>query len=82
MSKLHIDILLRLRNAGRFGQTIEDLLTELRLGNHRDVTEPQAETALRALADRSLVDPFTSVLQQKRWKILALGESALREAGL
>jgi hypothetical protein len=81
MTKLHTDLLLLLRAVGTYGLDVGTLLTDLRLQRHRDLTEPALKQALRDLADRSLVTEFTSVLEVRRWRITALGESALQEAG-
>lgn len=82
MNKVHTDILLLLRAAEKYGLDEASLLTDLRQARHRDLTAPALEHALRALADKSLVAPFTSPLSGKRWRILGLGTSALEEEGL
>jgi hypothetical protein len=58
------------------------LLPELRTGAHRSLTEPQLEKVLRDLADKSFVVAFESPLSGARWRITALGKSALAEEGL
>lgn len=82
MSTLHADILLALHAAGKFGLTLEVLLPDLRRGRHRALVVPQLETALRDLADRSLVSAFQSALESKRWRLTGFGENALHEEGL
>lgn len=82
MTNLHADLLLALNGAGKFGLKLETLLADLRRGRHRGLTLPQLETAARDLADRSLVAPFESALEEKRWRITQLGASALSEEGL
>lgn len=82
MNKLHIDLLLGLRAAAQFGLGLDDLLTDMRRGRHAEVSKPELEQALRDLVDRSFADAFKSPLGGKRWRILALGESALREERL
>lgn len=82
MSELHIDILLLLRAVGQYGLDVSTLRDDLRQRRHQTLSEPQLLAALRDLADQSFVDQFTSALRKQRWKILGLGESALREAKL
>ncbi len=82
MTTLQIDLLRALRAAGQFGLYAEDLLADMRQGRHGDLTLPQLERALRDLADESFVEPFTTVLKQKRWKIAQHGINALTEAKL
>lgn len=82
MSKLALDLLLSLRPAGQFGLTPENLLSDARSGRHRDLAEPVLERALRDLADKSFVTTVDSPISGKRWRITALGESALKEDGL
>ena len=81
MTKLHTDLLLALRAAGDYGLDVATVLADLRLQRHRSLAEPQLKQALRDLADKSLVTEFTSVLEQRRWRITGLGVSALQEAG-
>ncbi len=82
MNQLSIDLLRALQAAGQFGLVAVDLLADMRRGRHRDLTLPELETSLRALADERLAKPFTDALRQKRWAITAVGASALQEAGL
>lgn len=82
MNQLSIDLLRALHAAGQFGLLAVDLLADMRRGRHRDLTLPELESSLRALADDSLAKPFTDALRQKRWAITSVGASALQEAGL
>lgn len=82
MNELHIDLLRALKAAGKFGIKLDDLLADMRRGRHRDLSAPDLERALRDLADESNAKTFTDSLQQKRWAITRVGESALQEAGL
>jgi len=82
MSQLHTDLLLALRAAGQFGAAAEDLRTDMRRGRHRELAVPELEKALRDLADESHATRFTTALGTKRWRITALGASALQEEGL
>lgn len=82
MNTLAIDILTQLRAPGRFGLSLADLLRDLRAMRHRALAFPELESAVRELADVSYVVPFRSPLSGERWRITALGESALKEAGL
>ena len=82
MNTLHIDLLATLRASAAYGLSAADLLLRLRAGAHRALTLPEIETALRDLADRSLVAHFTSPLSGARWRLTALGASALQEEGL
>lgn len=82
MTPLQIDLLLALRAVGKYGLDLEGLAARLRQGAHRDLTLPQLERAARDLADQSFAEPYTSPLKAKRWRITALGESALTEAAL
>lgn len=82
MKQLHIDLLFFLRPAGPFGLPVADLLNDVRRGRHRQATQPQVESALRDLADKSFATAFTSALDQPRWRITALGLSALQEEAL
>jgi hypothetical protein len=81
MNTLHIDLLLALRNVKPFGLTLELLLTDVRRARHRTATLPEIETAIRELADKRLAAHLESALSG-RWKITALGVSALEEEGL
>jgi hypothetical protein len=82
MSKLHVDLLLALRGAAKFGVGVDELLTDLRRGRHRELALPDLEQALRDLADKSFATTFNSALGSKRWRITALGMSALQEESL
>lgn len=82
MKHLRIHVLQALRGAGKYGLGVEQILTAMRLGSHRDLATPDLDRVLRDLADDSLVTTFNSVLEEKRWRITALGESALQEAGV
>lgn len=81
MKKLHIHLLIEFRNLGKYGDTIEHLLTAMR-PSFRTLTLPELETAIRDLGDKSLVTNFEGIMTGTRWKITALGESALKEEGL
>lgn len=82
MNKLHTDMLVLLRAAAGYGLALDNLLQDLRQTRHRALTQPETERAVRELADRSYVTSFNSPLSGKRWRITALGESALQEEGL
>jgi len=55
-----IDILTLLRQAGKYGHSITDLLHRLRAGSHRTLGEPALEIALRDLDDCTYVARFTA----------------------
>jgi hypothetical protein len=82
MNQLHTDLLLALRPAGIYGAAVDDLLTDMRRGRHRELTHPELEKALRDLADQSFAKTVTTPLKKKRWAITAVGTSALEEEGL
>ena len=82
MTALHTDLLALLKSVGIYGLNAEDCLRRLRVAAHRDLTLPQTEQALRDLADKRFIAPFESPLSGKRWRITALGGSALNEEGL
>lgn len=82
MTALHTDLLLLLRPARDYGEGETKLLARLRQDGNRDLTAPTLLIALRELADKSWISPFTSPLSGKRWRITALGESILGEEGL
>lgn len=82
MTTLHTDLLTLLRAAGRYGLSPANLLQDLRQARHRELSQPLLDRAVRDLADRSLVAAFDSPLSGRRWRITALGESALQEEGL
>lgn len=82
MDKLRIDLLTFLRSSAQYGLDATLLLQDAREARHRSLSLPELEAALRDLADRSYVTPYTSALGAQRWRITALGESALQEAGL
>jgi len=81
MSSLHVDLLLALNAAKPHGLPAGALLADMRQLRHRGVTLPQIETALRDLADKSFTAPLEGALTG-RWRITALGASALSEEGL
>jgi len=82
MNKLHRDTTLGLVAARENGLPLAQLLTDLRAGAYRSLTEPQLEIALRDLADVSYVVAFDAPFGGRRWRITALGKSALAEEGL
>ena len=82
MTTLNLDLLLLLRGAGRFGIELSVALPDLRRGRHRELTLPELERAMRDLADARFATQFTSALGASRWRITALGESALQEEGV
>lgn len=82
MNPLYFNLLIELRQRSAYGETVAQLLTLLRVSGHRGLTLPELESALRALADKSWVTPFESPLSGKRWRITALGGSALTEEGI
>ncbi len=75
-------LLISLRHSGQRGASQEILLAHLRTQRDESFTEPQLERELRALADQRLVAPYEQQILGKRWRITALGESTLQEAGL
>lgn len=81
MNPLLLDILLALRDGKQFGLSVEILLPRLRAGDHRGLTVPQLETALRDLADQTFVTSMRGPLGGVRWRITAVGISALEEIG-
>ena len=82
MSTLHLDVLILLRAAGKYGVELETILPDLRKKRHRGLALPQLETAIRDLADQSFATQFTAATGSTRWRITALGESALQEDGI
>lgn len=82
MNTLALDILTTLRVAMQFGLGLPELLRDLRAMRHRALTQPELETAVRDLADKSYVTQFTSPISGARWRITALGHSILKEEGL
>ena len=82
MSPLHLNILILLVAPRDYGERLGELLTKLRVSGHRGLTVPELEKTLRDLADKSFVTPFDSPLSGTRWRITALGKSALAEEGL
>lgn len=82
MNQLTLNLLIELRQRAQYGDTGKNLLVLLRVGGHRGLTTPELEQALRDLADKSWVTPFDSPISGPRWRITALGESALKEEGL
>lgn len=81
MNALHTALLLALRSVQPYGLRVPDALREARTAGHRGATVPEVETALRDLADRSLVIAMPGGLAE-RWRLTALGESTLKEEGL
>jgi hypothetical protein len=81
VNALLVDLLLALRAAAPRGLPADLLLTDMRRLRHASATLPQIEHALRDLADQRLVAPLGAVLSD-RWRITALGRSALEEEGL
>ena len=82
MNALHIDLLIALRAPDRYGLALDALLTDMRRGRHRELTEPELLKALRDLADKGLAISFTSATGSARWRITYLGKAALIEDGL
>jgi hypothetical protein len=81
MDSLHARLLVELRNLGKYGEEPTHLLTALR-PSFRLLAMPGLERALRDLADKSFITAFAGAIGGTRWRITALGESALQEAGL
>lgn len=81
MSSLHTHLLLALRSVQPYGLPLVSLLAHARQAGLRATTAPEVETALRDLADRSLVIAMPGGLAE-RWRLTALGESTLKEEGL
>ncbi len=77
---LHISVLQLLRTKAEIGLPESALHTFLRTLGH-DLALPALQAELRALADRNLIAAFAP-LGSPRWRITALGESHLTEAGL
>lgn len=82
MTRLHLDILLELRQLTQYGLSADTLLAYLRRNSHRELAVPDLLKALRDLADKSLVTTYESALGGERWKITGLGSSALKEEGV
>lgn len=82
MTRLHLDILIELRQLTTYGLAVETLLAYLRRSAHREATEPDVVQALRDLGDKAFVMAYDSALGGKRWRITELGKSALKEEGL
>jgi len=82
MTTLHIDLILDLRVPAENGLAPDALLTDMRRGRHRNLSEPELLAALRDLADKALVIPFDGALGTRRWRITGRGEAALKEEGL
>lgn len=82
MTKLHVDILIELRQLSQYGLAVDVLLTYLRRASHRSLSEPDLVQALRDLADKSFVLVYDSALGGSRWKVTELGKAALKEEGL
>lgn len=82
MTPLHTDLLRALHRTQPYGLPADTLLSDMRLMRHRGVTLPQVETALRDLADKSLVTPLDGALVSGRWRITQLGASTLQEEGI
>lgn len=82
MDKLKLDILFLLKPAQPYGLGVDTILRDLRVGRSRSLTLPELETAIRELADASLVTTVKSTLSGTKWRITAVGESALQEEGL
>ncbi len=78
---LRLVLLQTLRAAGELGLPDMQLLTAARVGGHADLTRPELLATLRDLADDRAVAPFSQI-SGRRWRITALGESQLAEAGL
>jgi len=81
MKALDLDLLLLLRAAKQYGLSTENLLPLLRAGQHRQLTAPALDRALRALADLATIVPMPGALGGIRWRLTALGRSYLEEAG-
>lgn len=81
MTPLHTDLLFALHAAKPAGLTAELLTADMRRLRHRHVSIPEIEKALRDLADISLATPMHGILSD-RWRITALGSSALNEEGI
>lgn len=75
-------LLLALELSGELGMPENRLLADARAEGFVGLTAPQLELQLRAMADGRHVTPYDPQLGAKRWRITALGHSALVEAGL
>lgn len=82
MNQLALNLLIELRHRQQYGDSAANLLVLLRVSGHRALTAPELDKALRDLADKSWATPFASPLSGPRWRITALGESALTEEGV
>lgn len=75
-------ILTVLRAAGALGMVEERLLVELRRQGYDDLSEPELKRLLRELLDKSWAVQVTPPLGSVRFRITALGDSALQEQGV
>ena len=75
-------ILDALRALGELGAAEERILRDARAEGFVTLTAPALLTALRQLADQRYVTPYTPPLGGQRWRITALGTSALAEQGV
>ncbi len=79
-SRIHIAVLQALRAIGATGLSESGLANSARLAGFT-LTVPELAVELRTLGDQNLIAAFTP-LGGRRWRITALGESQLAEAGL
>jgi hypothetical protein len=78
--RLHVAVSQVLRSQGDAGLNEDGLLLAARLAGF-DVTLPALQVELRALGDQNVIAAFTP-LSGKRYRLTAIGESKLAEAGL
>jgi hypothetical protein len=78
--RLHVAIAQALRSQGDSGLNEDQLLLAQRIAGF-DLSLPALQVELRALADQNVIAAFTP-LSGKRYRLTAIGESKLAEAGL
>lgn len=78
---LHVVLLQHLRTKHDLGRTADALLNDARMQGHT-LTLPGLAAELRLLGDKNWIAPMALELGPHRWRITALGESKLAEAGL
>jgi hypothetical protein len=82
MTTLQFDALIALRGAGKYGVDLETILADMRKKRHRNLAIPELERAIRDIDDMRFATQYTSATGSTRWRITALGESALQEEGV
>jgi hypothetical protein len=80
-AQLHIDLLIVMRASLVPGLPEERLLNEARMAGH-ELTLPALRVELRALCDKGWASEMAQIIGGPRFRITALGRSALEEMGL